>query len=171
MKLVVPSIEYEESYIQMVREFSEQGEVFIPFVLSENYSDFPAMIDRLASYSRGEQLATVFVANSSYWLINTNEKVVGCSNLRHDLNDELLVLGGHIGYGIKPSERKKGYAKLILKLTLPRANSNGITKALLTVNKANLGSVKAIQSNGGVLEAEKKVSGQEGLVQYYWVET
>ncbi|CAE6951229.1 GNAT family N-acetyltransferase [Vibrio alginolyticus] len=171
MKLVVPSAEYQESYIQMVREFSDRGEAFVPFILAEDYDDFPLMLDRLAAYSRGDQMPRGFVAHSSFWLVDDSNQVVGCSNLRHELNEGLLVLGGHIGYGIKPSERKKGYAKLILELTLPKAKHAGIDKALLTVNKSNLGSVKAIQSNGGVLEAEKKVSGQEGLVQYYWIET
>ncbi|CAE6946901.1 GNAT family N-acetyltransferase [Vibrio sp. B1FLJ16] len=171
MKLVVPSTEYQESYIQMVREFSERGEAFVPFILAEDFDDFPSMLDRLAAYARGEQMPDGFVAHSSFWLVDDSNQVVGCSNLRHELNDGLLVLGGHIGYGIKPSERQKGYAKLILELTLPKAKNAGIDKALLTVNKSNQGSVKAIQSNGGVLAAEKKVSGQQGLVQYYWIET
>lgn len=171
MKLVVPSAEYQESYIQMVREFSDRGEAFVPFILAEDYDDFPLMLDRLAAYSRGDQMPSGFVAHSSFLLVDDSNQVVGCSNLRHELNDGLLVLGGHIGYGIKPSERQKGYAKLILELTLPKAKNAGIDKALLTVNKSNLGSIKVIQFNGGVLEAEKKVSGQEGLVQYYWIET
>lgn len=170
MKLVSPTLDYQESYIQMVREFSERGEAFVPFVLAENYNDFSLLIEKLSAYSRGEEV-TGFVAHSSFWLIDENEQVVGCSNLRHELNDGLLVLGGHIGYGIRPSERQKGYAKRILELTLPKAKSIGIDKALLTVNKANLASVKAIKHNNGVLEAEKEVSGQEGIVQYYWLNT
>ncbi|MCG9579698.1 GNAT family N-acetyltransferase [Vibrio tubiashii] len=170
MKLVTPRVEYQESYIEMVREFSEREEAFIPFVLAENYEDFSMLLDRLSAYSRGEEVPG-FVAHSSFWLIDENDQVVGCSNLRHELNDGLLVLGGHIGYGIKPSERKKGYAKRILELTLPKAKSIGIDKALVTVSKANLGSVKAIKYNKAVLEAEKQVPGQKGIVQYYWLNT
>ncbi len=66
MKLVVPSAEYQESYIQMVREFSDRGEAFVPFVLAEYYDDFPSMLERLAAYSRGEQMPSGFVSHSSF---------------------------------------------------------------------------------------------------------
>ncbi len=170
MKLVVPSTEYQESYIEMIREFIDRDEAFVPFVLGEDYADFSSMLGRLNAYSRGEQMPDGFVAHSSFWLIDGHEQVVGCSNLRHELNDGLRVLGGHIGYGIKPSQRQKGYAKLILELTLPKAKHQGIKSALLTVNKANIGSVKAIEYNNGVLQSEKEVSGQTGLVRYYRIE-
>lgn len=170
MKLVTPSIKYKESYIQMVKECSEQDKVLIPFILAEDYTDFVSMIDRLAAYARGEQMPSGYVAHSTFWLIDDNELVIGCSNLRHGLTDALLEMGGHIGYGIKPSERKKGYAKRILALTLEKAKAQGIDNALLTVNKTNLGSVKAIQFNNGALETEKEVKGQDALVQYYWID-
>lgn len=171
MKLVTPRAEYQASYTQMVREFSEHDDILIPFILAEDYEDFAAMLDRLAAYSRGEQMPNGYVAHSTFWLIDDNECVVGCSNLRHGLTDALLEMGGHIGYSIKPSERKKGYARHILELSLAKAKAVGIDRALLTVNKANLGSVKVIQANKGVLETEKEVKGQDGLVQYYWIET
>jgi len=171
MKLVTPSAEYQDSYINMVREVSEQGEAFVPFVLKEQYDDFSAMVKRLESYSNGNSVPENFVPHSTFWLVDEDGCVVGCSNLRHQLNDGLLVLGGHIGYGIKPSERRKGYAQTILRLTLIEANKHGIDKAMLTVNKDNIGSVKAIQSNNGILEIEKEVPGQSGLVQYYWIYT
>ncbi len=170
MKLVVPSTRYQDSYIEMIEEFMDNEEAFVPFVLGEDYSDFPSMIERLNAYSKGEQMPDGFVAHSSFWLIDENEQVIGCSNLRHELNDSLRILGGHIGYGIKPSQRQKGNAKLILELTLPKAKRLGIESALLIVNKANIGSVKAIEHNNGVLQSEKEVSGQTGLVRYYRIE-
>ena len=170
MKLVTPSLHYQESYIQMISEYSEHNEPLIPFVLAEDYGDFPLMVNKLDAYSRGQLIPKGFIAHSSFWLIDENERVVGCSNLRHKLNKHLLVLGGHIGFGIRPSERQKGYAKLILELTLSKAKNKCINNVLLTVDKDNLGSVKAIQYNKGVLTSEKEVSGQNSLIQYYWIE-
>jgi predicted acetyltransferase len=66
------------------------------------------------------------------------------SNLRHNLNDNLYICGGHIGYGIRPDQRRKGYATKILKLTLIEAKKKGIENVLVTCNPENLGSVKAI---------------------------
>jgi predicted acetyltransferase len=74
----------------------------------------------------------------------------------------------HIGYGIRPSERKKGYAALMLSMALPIAKELGISKALITCDRDNLGSAKTIIKNGGVLENE--VQEEERVTQRYWVE-
>ena len=73
-------------------------------------------------------------------------------DIRHELNDYLRLFGGHIGYGIVPSERRHGYAKIPLALALPIARSIGIKKVLITCNDTNAGSAKTIESAGGVLE-------------------
>jgi len=95
---------------------------------------------------------------------------VGMTNLRHHLNDYLLAYGGHIGYSVRPSERKNGYASQMLRLTLEKAKERGISKVRICCDHYNIASAKTIQSNGGVLEDEMFDSSDGMLTQRYWIE-
>lgn len=96
-------------------------------------------------------------------------KLFGAIDIRHRLNDYLLAFGGHIGYGIVPSERGKGYAKMQLGLALPVAKSLGINRVLITCDDDNTASARTIEALGGVLEDKRK---QESgvLTRRYWVD-
>ena len=76
--------------------------------------------------------------------------MIGTVNIRHRLTDKLFNIGGHIGYGIHPSERRKGYATKILLLSLEKAKDLGLEKVLVTCDRENTGSEKTIRKNGGV---------------------
>lgn len=79
----------------------------------------------------------------------------------------MLLNGGHIGDGIRPSERKKGYATKMIALALLECKKLGINKVLMVCDKNNIGSAKSIINNGGVLENEVVV---QGIVnQRYWI--
>lgn len=80
--------------------------------------------------------------------------------IRHELNDYLLQYGGHIGYGVRSSQRRK--------LALPIAKELGINKAPITCDKNNIGSAKTIMNNGGILENE--VGNENEITQRYWIE-
>ena len=112
-------------------------------------------------YSKGLVPATL------YFLVDENHRIYGAIHIRHELNESLLFCGGHIGYGVRPSERRKGYATLMLQLVFPIVKSLGINQALITCNKTNLASASTIVKNGGVLENEVLYKGE--LVQRYWV--
>ena len=88
--------------------------------------------------------------------------------LEHSLNEALLLDGGHIGDGVRPSERRKGYATAMIALALDECRKLGIEKVLMVCNKENTGSAKSIQNNGGVLENEINVEGE--TVQRYWIQ-
>jgi predicted acetyltransferase len=89
--------------------------------------------------------------------------------LRHELNERLLQMGGHIGYEIRPSRRRQGYGKLILKYGLEQAKAFGLERVLLTCDEDNLGSRKIIESNGGRLEKIIEVEGWPEQVCRYWI--
>lgn len=100
-------------------------------------------------------------------MVDENKRIYGALHLRHTLNDDLLRTGGHIGYGIRPSERRKGYATKMLSLALPIAKSLGLNKVLVTCNMDNYASAKTIINNGGVLENE--VQDGDETIQRYWI--
>ena len=93
---------------------------------------------------------------------------VGAVNIRHYLNDALLLTGGHIGDGIRPSERRKGYATAMIALALDECRKLGIDRVLMCCDKDNIGSAKSIIRNGGVLENEVEEDGH--LEQRYWIQ-
>ena len=94
--------------------------------------------------------------------------LVGAVDIRHSLNEALLLDGGHIGDGVRPSERRKGYATEMIALALDECRKLGIEKVLMVCNKENTGSAKSIRNNGGVLENEINVEGE--TVQRYWIQ-
>jgi predicted acetyltransferase len=107
------------------------------------------------------------VTGSVYFAI-VDGKIVGTIAVRHYLNDSLLKSGGHIGYGIRPSERRKGYGTKMLALALNKCRDFGIEKALVTCDKDNIASAKTAMRNGGILENE--VTEDNGnIVQRYWI--
>ncbi|KJS66860.1 MAG: GCN5 family acetyltransferase [Peptococcaceae bacterium BICA1-7] len=114
------------------------------------FSGFPVFLQNYVNMSLGINLANNQVAQTLYWLYVDN-KPVGYGKLRHHLNDSLRKIGGHIGYAIRPSERGKGYGKLILKELLLKAKEKDIYKVLMTTTEDNTLSRKVIEGNGGLL--------------------
>lgn len=94
-------------------------------------------------------------------------RLVGMVDIRHRLNDALLQSGGHIGYSVRKSERRKGYATEMLRLALEEAGKFGIEKVLITCSRDNIGSARTIKNNGGVLENETAENGR--VTQRYWI--
>lgn len=166
-KLVKPSINYRETYLEMVSEWEATGAEFTPFVLGEDTSDFEVMLKRFEGYSQGIGLKEGFVPHSTFWLIKNDIKVLGAVNIRHRLNEYLSKIGGHIGYGIRPSERNKGYATEMLRLALLEAKKLGTNPVLVVCAKENVASARVIQKNGGIFESE--VVDQGEFLQRYWI--
>jgi len=168
LKLISPSLEYKNSFLEMLEEWKASGEPLSPWTIGIYKENFEEYIFKLLNASKGIGVSETYVPHSSYWLVNENEKILATSNLRHKLNEKLLKKGGHIGYGVTPSERRKGNATKILELTLLEAHKKGIEKALLTCYKTNIGSAKTITKNGGKLWKEALTG--ERMTSYYWIE-
>ena len=112
------------------------------------------------------------VPSSTYFLIREDEdRIVGMIDIRHDLNDYLLQYGGHIGYGIRPTERRNGYNKINLFLGLLKCRELGFDKVLITATDENPGSYKTILDLGGKLE-NKIIDDEDDnvLLGRYWID-
>jgi predicted acetyltransferase len=168
-QLLRPCAEFKDSYLSLLEEIRQSGEPFIPFPLKYPPDNFPAFLARLEACAQGSEMAAGFVAHQTYWLVDKGGEVLGASNLRLSLTPALRKAGGHIGYGIRPSARRRGHATLILQKTLQQAKERGILRALITCHKKNLGSAKAILKNGGVLESEELMPGDTDVLQRYWI--
>jgi predicted acetyltransferase len=167
--LVEPSKRYKKEYIEMIEEWSNTGERMVPFVLRYDYSDYDSLLNQIENLKQGIGLKENTVRSSTYWFVDASERVaIGAVNIRHCINDHLMHVGGHIGYGIRPSMRMKGYATKLLKHSLSKAKEMNITRALLTCDKANVGSARTIINNGGILDSEDIIDGTE--IQRYWID-
>ena len=160
--LVKPQACHRQAHLEYLHEWGE--EEIVPMSSSLGDQSFEQWLEQLARYETDPP--TDFVPAST-WFLMEGERILGAVNIRHQLNDYLLRAGGHIGYGIRPSERRRGLAKLQLALALPLAKELGLDRVLITCDRDNLGSAKTILANGGVLENEVEDRGD--IVQRYWV--
>ncbi|MGR9049686.1 GNAT family N-acetyltransferase [Halobacillus faecis] len=169
MKLVEPTIELEESYLCFYKEWKESGEAMIPWVIEKDPTNFHDMVQNLHNDANGLDLPEGFVPGSTYWLVDQENKVIGAVNIRHSLTEPLRNAGGHIGYGIRPSQRRKGYATELLRLSLEKSRELGIPSALVVCDEINIGSMKTILNNGGV-EDHDFIEDDGNVVKRYWID-
>ena len=129
--------------------------------------DFSYVLKCLISDKKGE--SPWRVPCTSFLLVD-DKKIYGALSLRHHINHPNLIhRGGHIGYGIRPSERGKWYATQMLSLWLIEAKKLWLEKVLLTCQSENFGSKRVIEKNGGILESEQTDEKGERFLRY-WIE-
>jgi predicted acetyltransferase len=101
---------------------------------------------------------------------NNDKRLVGMIQIRHYFNDYLEKYGGNIGYSIRPSERRKGYAKEMLKTAFPFCRELGLKRVLITCIDGNIGSEKTILANGGVYEYTIHEPNENEDLKRFWIE-
>ncbi len=142
------------------------------FLLEDYDADEPWMdyLVRLDRVSRGVDLAPDRVP-ASLLAAEVDEALVGRVSIRHQLNQHLAMWGGHIGYGVRPGYRRRGYATEILRQSLSLARDVGVKDALVVCDDDNAGSAAVIEACGGVFE--KVVDGKDGgmPMRHYWIAT
>ena len=157
----------EGMYHDFMDEWLASGETIVPYAVKLQGMDFPGWLAHTRSIEQPETCPAHLVPASTYFLVQDSKRVLGAVNIRHRLNDYLLRVGGHIGYGVRPSERRQGHATRMLSMALPIARLLGIARVLVTCDKSNVGSARTILRCGGVLESEVQDEGD--IVQRYWI--
>ena len=110
------------------------------------------------------------VPGKTFLLIRKDDnKIVGTINIRWNLSEKMLKFGGHIGYGIRPTERRKGYNKIQLYLVLLEAQKLNLDKVMLDCSVDNLGSDKTIKALGGILERCELDEADNTMTNLYWI--
>jgi predicted acetyltransferase len=118
---------------------------------------------------RGEGLAPGWVPSTTWFWEDAGE-LQGVISLRHRLTPALEEYGGHIGYSVAPSSRRRGVATAMLRGALGRCRALGVTRTLLTCDADNPGSARTIERNGGRLEREAWHEGMQRATRWYWIE-
>ncbi len=163
MRLVKPTTKYQKSFLQAVKESHKEGRNK-DIESKQSPKQFAEFVKKLRDQEK--RVPKGYVLQSVFWLVDRN-KFIGRVSVRHNLTKRLREEGGHIGYEIRPSERRKGYGKKILKLGLRKTLQLDIKKALVTCDDDNVGSQKIIEANGGILQ--DKIRKGEKLVRRYWI--
>ena len=127
---------------------------------------------KLDAYMENEEYAKSIgkCPGKTFLLIRKSDNIiVAMINLRWNLNSEMLMFGGHIGYGVRPSERRKGYNKINLYMALKEANKIGLERVMLDCSVDNIGSNRTIRSLGGILERTEVDPYDNTNTNVYWI--
>jgi predicted acetyltransferase len=167
--LRVPAPSDEAEFLRAHRATSPDVRHFLHYY--EEGMSFRRYLEMLAEQERGENLPADYVP-STFLFAFAGTSIVGRVSIRHSLSPYLERFGGHIGYVVVPEYRRQGYATAILRQSLQIARQKlGLTRVLVTCDDDNVGSIKVIVKNGGVLE--DIVAGPDGdrLKRRYWIAT
>jgi predicted acetyltransferase len=173
--LVLASTDYREDYVRALREGFRRGDqqAMKPGAIDKIEADFDGFVAELT-----RQTGDIVLPNGTLvprvpqdicWLVD-GDSFIGETGIRYGLNDWLMQIGGHAGYGIRSTFQRQGYGKLILKLALERLHASGIEHALITCYDHNIGSIKVIEANGGVLENIIDDPRGGGKSRRYWID-
>lgn len=171
LRLIKLTKEYEKELGEMIDEWKKDQEENhtdgSPWAIFKNdYHDFDHYLEDLDF----KETKDGHVKTTTLFLLDDERnRLLGAVNIRHELNEHLLQFGGHIGDGIRPSERRKGYATKMIGLALEECKKLGIDRVMMSCTKGNIGSAKSIMNNGGIKENE--VMEDDGtILERYWIE-
>jgi predicted acetyltransferase len=170
LQLVRPAVQYKASFIEAASEFAaEKHHRYKGLNIADLDARFEQHVDSELK-REGTPPRPDWVPDTILWLVE-GDRFIGRISIRHYLMGTLEQYGGHIGYEIRPSQRRKGYGTLQLELALPIARDDlNITKVLITCDPTNTGSRKIIEANGGVLQDTLQTKFSDLPTMRWWID-
>lgn len=170
--LALPHPRFQASFLGFAAELADEGRAGDRSMIGQDIAEWRGaweVPEGFASYvaqvrAHAERAEPGFVTHTTWWWVD-EATVLGRIDLRHDLTDHLLEVGGHVGYDVRPSARRQGHASAMLGAVRREAAQRGLGPLLVTCDDDNVGSRRTIERNGGVLEDRR------GTKLRYWVPT
>ena len=171
MKLIEPTAEYCRQIQAYRQEFLDFGDSMDGTGGLRRMEDPEEWVKNCRLSKNPDNVPEGRVPATQYIFVREEDnKIVGMLQIRHFLNDYLEKFGGHIGYSVVPSERRKGYATQMLKTALSECKTLGIDKVLITCLDNNIGSRKTILANEGVYESTIYEPDEGVNLEKYWID-
>ncbi|BCJ40235.1 acetyltransferase [Actinoplanes ianthinogenes] len=171
-ELIIPTVRLRESWLESRDEWGagvhQDGAGLRPGVELDTPEQFAAWVDGLVTAADHRVPAPEGWVHCTFRWIVEGDRYLGAIALRHELNEFLLRAGGHIGYGVRPSARRRGLASWALGEMLGTARERGLSRVLITCNVTNEASARTIERHGGVLEDVRET--ELGSLKRYWID-
>ncbi len=166
--LKFPTMEDKEKWVEFIKEYRLDNPNVKPLGCSENIN-YEEWLNKIMNEHKGIELQDGRVPSSVYFLMH-GDKIIGYLSIRHNLDNNFLSLyGGHIGYGVRPSERRKGFATIMLNLALEKCRELGIENVMVSCKDDNIGSAKTIENNCGILREIIFIPEENCKFRKYWI--
>lgn len=167
--LVKPDLSYADEIIKYKEESLAESPVINGSAGLDRFSSIEVWLEELKKRSCEDTVPKGLVPSSTYLAVREKDNyIVGMIDIRHYLNEYLTQVGGNIGYGVRKTERNKGYAKQMLKLALEKCKELKIKKVLITCDEDNIASEKVILSANAKLEDIRNVDGENK--KRFWID-
>mgnify|MGYP000499726793 FL=1 len=167
--LVKPNLSYADEIIKYKEESLAESPIINGSAGLDRFSSIEIWFEELKKRSCEDTVPEGLVPSSTYLGVREKDNyIVGMIDIRHYLNEYLTEAGGHIGYGVRKTERNKGYAKQMLKLALEKCKELKIKKVLITCDEDNIASEKVILSANAKLEDIRNVDGENK--KRFWID-
>ena len=167
--LVKPDLSYADEIIKYKEESLAESPIINGSAGLDRFSSIEVWFEELKKRSCEDTVPKGLVPSSTYLAVREKDNyIVGMIDIRHYLNEYLTQVGGHIGYGVRKTERNKGYAKQMLKLALEKCKELKIKKVLITCDEDNIASEKVILSVNAKLEDIRNVDGENK--KRFWID-
>ena len=167
--LVEPDLSYADEIIKYKEESLAESPIINGSAGLDRFSSIEIWFEELKKRSCEDTVPKGLVPSSTYLAVREKDNyIVGMIDIRHYLNEYLTQVGGHIGYGVRKTERNKGYAKQMLKLALEKCKELKIKRVLITCDEDNIASEKVILSANAKLEDIRNVDGENK--KRFWID-
>ena len=167
--LVKPNLSYADEIIKYKEESLAESPIINGSAGLDRFSSIEIWLEELKKRSCEDTVPKGLVPSSTYLAVREKDNyIVGMIDIRHYLNEYLTQVGGNIGYGVRKTERNKGYAKQMLKLALEKCKELKIKKVLITCDEDNIASEKVILSANAKLEDIRNVDGENK--KRFWID-